>query len=146
VRRLILLKKIVYNSILNIYVIRKKVDRNEDSSGDAIDAIITKIAHGSKRKYNIPTDKQKHPHNDNRNDINYDEINFDKLDANTKKTYTDLFSGMPDIYKIVGASHDDDNNTIKKKCNEKMAKYHPDKIQPLLDKCSRELRLKEKND
>jgi curved DNA-binding protein CbpA len=55
-----------------------------------------------------------------------------------------LFTGTVDIYKVIGVSPSDPNDVIRKKCNEKMAKYHPDKIAPLLKKVPTEQRLKEK--
>jgi curved DNA-binding protein CbpA len=121
----------------------KKTDRNKELSDDSLDAIVNKIANGSKKKEKLNEDKQKYTKSDS-DDIEYDDVDFSELDQNTKKIYTDLFSGMPDIYKIVGVSPDDDQNTIKKKCNEKLAKYHPDKIGPLLNKCAPEVRPKEK--
>jgi hypothetical protein len=93
-------------------------------SSDNIDDLIDKIAKGSKK--NKQTEKNKN--------INYDDVDFGELDTKTKKVYTDLFTGMPDLYKLVGASQTDPYEVIKKKCTEKLAKYHPDKIAPMLMK------------
>jgi len=66
--------------------------------------------------------------------INYDDIDFGELDQKTKKVYSDLFSGMPDYYKIIGVSPTDSQEVINRKCNEKLAKYHPDKVASQLSK------------
>jgi hypothetical protein len=106
---------------------------NDKLSDDKLDELIDKIAKGSK-KTKINYDKT----------INYDDVDFNELDSNTKKVYTDLFTGMPDLYKLVNASPDDSHEIIKKKCTDKLGKYHPDKIAPLLSKVPLEQREKEK--
>ena len=101
-------------------------------SDDKINELIDKIANSSKKK------KQ------NDKNINYDDVDFEDLDNKTKKVYTDLFTGMPDLYKLINALPTDSQEIIKKKCTEKMAKYHPDKIAPLLIKVPIEKREIEK--
>lgn len=101
-------------------------------SDDKINELIDKIANSSKKK------KQ------NDKNINYDDVDFEDLDNKTKKVYTDLFTGMPDLYKLINVLPTDSQEIIKKKCTEKMAKYHPDKIAPLLLKVPIEKREIEK--
>ena len=111
-------------------------EKNKESLSDEnLDEIINKIAKGSKKN------KQTSSEDD---EIEYDNIDFNKLDNDTRKIYTDLFSGMPDIYKVIGVSSKETQEVIKKKCNEKLAKYHPDKIGPILSKYPPESRTKEK--
>ena len=76
--------------------------------------------------------------------ITLDEVNFDKLDEKTAQAHKDLFSGSLDVYKIMGLSPDSSQDLVRKKCNEKIAKYHPDKIEPALRKVPPEQRSKEK--
>lgn len=70
------------------------------------------------------------------NEVNYDDVNFDELDATTRKAYVDLFTGMPDVYKLMGCSQDDAQNIINKKCTEKLKKYHPDRHSVLVEHLS----------
>jgi len=122
----------------------KKTDRNKELSDDPLDAIVNKIANGSKKGKSNEDKPKYNTHTNDSDDIEYDDVDFGELDVATKKAYTDLFSGMPDIYKIIGVSQDDDHNTIKRVCNEKLAKYHPDKLAPILNKYPAESRPKEK--
>ena len=109
-------------------------DNIDRMSDDKLDELINKIAKGSKKN----DTKDKH------DKINYDDVEFGDLDVKTKKVYTDLFTGMPDFYKLIGVSIDDPIDIIKKKCTEKLAKYHPDKIAPMLSKISPDKREGEK--
>ena len=43
------------------------------------------------------------------------------------KYQMDLFGGVPDYYKVIGAKQSDPQKDIMRKCNEKVAEYHPDK-------------------
>lgn len=54
--------------------------------------------------------------------------NLDNLDDKTKQAYDDLFRGNLDLYKLIGASPNDPQDVIKKKCNEKRKEIHPDKV------------------
>lgn len=96
-------------------------EKNTDSK---LDELINKIASGTEKKKSNNAEKN----------INFDEVDFEKLDTQTKKVYSDLFTGMPDLYKLVGADMKDSDAVVKKKCTEKLAKYHPDKLAPLLVK------------
>ncbi len=107
---------------------KNKTVLNED---DRLDDLVSKMAKGSKK-----TKKS--------SEINYDDVDFNDLDTKTKKAYTDLFQGMPDIYKLVDASPTDSQDVIKRKCTEKLAKYHPDKISSLLAKVPADDKVKEK--
>ena len=94
-------------------------EKHKDTlSEDRLDDLVNKMAKGSKKTKS--------------NEVNYDDVDFNELDNATKKAYTDLFQGMPDIYKLVGASPDDSNDVIKRKCTEKLARYHPDKTKKIL--------------
>lgn len=75
--------------------------------------------------------------------LNYDEIEFDKLEENDRKTLKDLFLGLPDIYKITGTTPEDSQTTINKKCAEKLKMYHPDRHSELVKKFPEENRAKE---
>lgn len=77
------------------------------------------------------------------NSINYDDVEFDKLEENERKALKDLFTGMPDIYKITGTSPEDSQNTINKKCAEKLKMYHPDRHSELIKKIPEDKRAKE---
>jgi len=103
-------------------------------SDDKLDEILNKMAKGSKKSKQIPDDEN----------IKIEDMEFDKLDEKTRKACSELFNGTMDIYKVIGVTPDDTNDTIKRKCNEKLAKYHPDKIAPLLKKVPLEQRAKEK--
>lgn len=107
---------------------------------DPLDILIDKIAKGANKNAssdvkdkNHNKDKKHSTNNSSQQDIKYDDVDFDGLDQATRKSYTDLFMGMPDIYKIIGVDINDDHEKIKRKCNEKLAKYHPDKISILLN-------------
>lgn len=67
-------------------------------------------------------------------EINYDDVEFDKLDDKTRRAYTDLFQGLPDVYKIVGAKENESQESINKKCVEKLKKYQPDRHSELVKK------------
>lgn len=108
---------------------KHKESKTED---DRLDDLVSKMAKGSK--------KTKNPSNE----VNFDDVDFNDLDPKTRKTYTDLFQGMPDIYKLMGVSPTESQEIINRKCNEKLAKYHPDKIAPLLAKVPEEKRSSEK--
>lgn len=77
------------------------------------------------------------------NVLNYDEVEFDKLEENERKALKDLFTGLPDIYKITGTTPDDSQATINKKCAEKLKMYHPDRHNEIVKKYPEELRAKE---
>lgn len=76
-------------------------------------------------------------------DINYDDVEFDKLDDSTRKSYADLFQGLPDVYKIIGAKSEDSQITINKKCAEKLKKYQPDRHSELVKKYPEDERPKQ---
>ena len=56
------------------------------------------------------------------------------MDDKTKKTYSDLFRGIPDIYKIIGVTDKDSHEIINKKCIEKLKKYQPSRHVELVKK------------
>ena len=76
-------------------------------------------------------------------EINYDDVEFDKLDQATKKSYADLFSGLPDVYKIIGAKQDEPQESVNKKCAEKLRKYQPDRHSELVKKYPKDERPRE---
>lgn len=87
-----------------------------------IDAIISEMASKSKKKSTEPDKPKK-------------KLEPEKeLDEPTKSAYNDLASGLPDYYKIMGCSPNDSNEEIKKKCKTKLAQFHPDKTNILLEK------------
>lgn len=101
----------------------------------------------SKENYSDEKPKSK-PYNDlfkNKTDdrINYDDVDFSTLDSANKKAYTDLFTGLLDIYKLVGASPDDTQEVINKKCASKKAQLHVDKRSKLLESVPPEKRASE---
>jgi len=61
-------------------------------------------------------------------EIDFEKINFDELSSEKRKAYSDLYSGLPDYYKIIKAKPTDSIVVIKNKCRLLLAKYHPDKI------------------
>lgn len=61
-------------------------------------------------------------------EIDFEKINFDELSSDKKKVYSDLYTGLPDYYKIIKAKPTDSLTVIKNKCRLLLAKYHPDKI------------------
>lgn len=87
--------------------------------------------------------KKEEKKNKDSNAIHYDDVEFDKLEENERKALKDLFTGMPDIYKITGTSPEDSQNTINKKCAEKLKMYHPDRHSELVKKLPEEKRAKE---
>jgi curved DNA-binding protein CbpA len=93
-------------------------------SGDKIDELVGTIYTGIRK--NQKTDKKK------QQEINIDDIDFEKLKGTDRKVHADLVSGMIDYYAIIGVKDTDTNDYIKKKCNDKMAKYHPSKHNILL--------------
>lgn len=124
-------------------------------SEDQIDKLVVKMANGSKKnKEKKSSDPLSHSSDENKynsnlnskhnKSIKHEEVNFDNLDTKTKKVYGDLFSGMVDLYKILGADPSDSHEIIKKKYTERMAKYHPDKIGTILVKVPKEKRDEEK--
>jgi DnaJ-domain-containing protein 1 len=67
----------------------------------------------------------------------------EKDEINEKKLKNEIFGdSMIDYYSIVGASREDSQETIIKKCNQKMAEYHQDKIKSKLLKYPVEERKK----
>lgn len=77
------------------------------------------------------------------NAIYYDDVEFDKLEENERKALKDLFTGMPDIYKITGTSPEDSQAVINKKCAEKLKMYHPDRHSELVKKLPEDKRARE---
>jgi curved DNA-binding protein CbpA len=77
-----------------------------------LDKLVDKISKGIKKS----------------DEIDFDKINFDELSSNKKKAYSDLYTGLPDYYKIIKAKPTDSLTVIKNKCRLLLAKYHPDKI------------------
>ena len=77
------------------------------------------------------------------NSIHFEDVEFDKLEENERNALKDLFTGMPDIYKITGTNPDDSQTTINKKCAEKLKMYHPDRHSELVKKYPEEKRAKE---
>jgi hypothetical protein len=75
--------------------------------------------------------------------INYDEVDFSTLDNSNKKAYTDLFTGLLDIYMVVGAKPDESQESINKKCAYKKAQLHVDKRKKILEKVPPEQRANE---
>ena len=61
-------------------------------------------------------------------EIDFEKINFDELSNEKRKAYSDLYTGLPDYYKIIKAKPTDSIVVIKNKCRLLLAKYHPDKI------------------
>jgi curved DNA-binding protein CbpA len=113
-------------------------NKNKESSlDDKTEELVASITKGSKKL-------RDETHRDTKESIKYDDVDFGSLDNNTKKTYTDLFTGMIDIYKLVGATKDDSDEVIKKKCINKITYYHPDKQKRLLEKVPLEMRESEK--
>lgn len=96
-------------------------------SDETIDELVGKIYKGSNKS---AKPEKKH------SEVNMDEVDFEKLKGNDKKAHVDLFSGMIDVYGLIGVKEDDSQDYVKKKCNEKLAKYHPSKINALLTKFS----------
>lgn len=108
-------------------------------SKDNLDDILDTIAQGSKR-----SKSSKSPNQDNVDPETFDSSKDSSKDPNTKKAYSDLSNGDIDYYKIIGASPEDSQDEIRRKCNRKVAKYHPDKVNLLLVKVPEEERAKEK--
>jgi curved DNA-binding protein CbpA len=97
------------------------------SNDDELDEIVAKIA----SKNRISEKKKK-------------DDEFENMDDSTKTAYKDLSSGLPDIYKIIGVSPSDSHEYVKKKCNIKLSKYHPDKVNKMINNFPQEQRAKEK--
>lgn len=104
-------------------------------SNETIDELVGKIYEGAKK--NSKSEK-KH------SEVNINDIDFEKLKDDDKKAHIDLFSGMIDIYGLIGVNENDPQDFIKKKCNEKLSKYHPSKINGLLAKVPASERESEK--
>jgi len=104
-------------------------------SDDTIDELVGKIYKGAKK-----TSKSEKK----QNEVNIDEIDFENLKGEDKKVHTDLFSGMIDVYGLIGVKESDSQEHIKKKCNEKLSKYHPSKINVILSKVPESEREKER--
>ena len=107
------------------------MEKNNNTQDTKIDELVSKISKGSRKS----TSKK---------EVNINDVDFDKLDPSDLQAHKDLFSGITDIYKIIGVSPDDSQDHIKKKCNEKLAKYHPDKIKSILAKFPEDMRSDEK--
>lgn len=91
-------------------------------SDETIDELVGTIYKGAKK-----TKPEK-----KRVDVNINDVNFEGLNGEDKKAHVDLFSGMIDVYGLIGVKQDDSQDYVKKKCNEKLAKYHPSKINNIL--------------
>jgi curved DNA-binding protein CbpA len=106
--------------------LRKSVEKNKEKKGNKKqeDSDMSDIHHQSDK---TSESKKKD------NDINQE-----------KKMRNELFgSGVPDYYKIIGVSPSDSQETINKKCNQKLAEYHHDKIKAKLQKYPPEERKKQ---
>jgi hypothetical protein len=58
-----------------------------------------------------------------------------KEDNNDKKYKNDILGdGIPDYYKIIGVKESDPQELINRKCNQKLAEYHHDKLKAKLNK------------
>jgi hypothetical protein len=85
------------------------------------------------------------------NKMNNESLNTqksEKIEKNTenndKKFQNELFGdGLPDYYKIIGVSQSDSHEIIVKKCGQRMAEYHADKIKSKLMKYPPEERKKQ---
>jgi curved DNA-binding protein CbpA len=94
-------------------------------SDETIDELVGKIYKGAKKSSKT---ERKHT------EVNIDEVDFEKLKGDDRKAHVDLFSGMIDVYGLIGVKEDDPQDYVKKKCNEKLAKYHPSKMNAMLVK------------
>lgn len=103
-----------------------------------IDDLVNRIAMGTK-KNSSQSNKEK-----SATDINYEDVDFSELDNESKKVYSDLFKNMIDVYAIMGATPNESQESINKKCNMMLSKYHPDKIGHLLEKFPPEKRSAQK--
>lgn len=105
----------------------------EDLDMDDIIENLKKNVSKNKNKTN-PTKKinfEKEPQTEN---INYE-----------KKYKNEIFGdGILDYYKIIGASQNDSQEVINRKCNQKLAEYHHDKIKSKLKDLSSEESIKMK--
>lgn len=106
-------------------------------------AIIDKLASRKKKQFKSSNERSSNERGSN-DEIKIDDVEFDKLNEKSRKIHTDLFSGMMDVYLIMGCVQTDTSEEIKKKCTKMLAKYHPDKTGPLLEKCPVENREREK--
>lgn len=102
-----------------------EVDISDKLRDEKLDDIINRM---SKSKSSTSNKKKE------TEEINYDDVEFDQLDEKTKKAYSDLFQGMIDVYKIIGVKDTDTQETINKKCAEKLKKYRPDNHSELVKK------------
>jgi hypothetical protein len=112
------------------------------SKDDKIQDILNRMSKSKQSNTNDINIEKEKLHKD-KNSIHYDDVEFDKLEENDRKALKDLFTGLPDIYKITGTSPEDSQNTINKKCAEKLKMFHPDRHSELVKKYPEEQRSKE---
>lgn len=115
------------------------VDISDKLRDEKIDDIINRMSKSSSK----PNTENKSDKFNKSEEINYDDVEFDQLDEKTKKAYGDLFRGMIDVYKVIGVKETDTQETINKKCAEKLKKYRPDNHSELVKKYPEEERQKE---
>lgn len=119
-----------------------------NSGSSATSGTTTTSSHSSSHNnshsnsHNSSSSKSKQ-NKDKNTTIHLDDVEFDKLEENERKALKDLFTGLPDIYKITGTSPDDSQSTINKKCAEKLKMYQPDRHSELVKKLPEEKRAKE---
>lgn len=106
------------------------IDISDKLRDEKIDDIINRMSKSSNKKKDTE-------------EINYDDVEFDQLDEKTKKAYSDLFQGMIDVYKVIGVKETDSQETINKKCGEKLKKYRPDNHSELVKKYPEDERPRE---
>lgn len=84
-------------------------------------------------KKSVDKNKKKKHDSDKESHIPFGDKEKEREKPNEKKLKNELFGdSMIDYYAIVGASREDTQETIIKKCNQKMAEYHQDKIKAKL--------------
>lgn len=94
-------------------------------------------------KKSVDKNKKKKQDSDNESHLSFADKSEAKEKINEKKLKNELFGdSIIDYYAIVGASREDTQETIVKKCNQKMAEYHQDKIKAKLLKYPAEDRKK----
>ena len=102
----------------------------------------------TKNNSTTPTDEflnhMQKSHKNSSNDIRYEDVDFcdEKLKEDDRKAYVDLFTHI-DIYKVVKGSPKDSDEQLKEKCTKLLAKLHPDKRKYLLEKFSKDERVRE---
>jgi hypothetical protein len=115
--------------------LRKSVAKNKEKKNNAGNSIQS----DNKKKFQSFSDPD--PTTSDKN------TEHKKKEANSnqeKKIRNELFgNGVPDYYKIIGVSPSDSQEVINKKCNQKLAEYHHDKIKAKLQKYPPEERKKQ---